>query len=236
MKIQALKTRVFKEGETLLPFVEHYIEQPREESIIVITSKIVALSENRVVENTEEETWEKMIKQESQFALRTKWTWLTIKDKMLMSSAGVDRSNADGKLILLPKDSFVQADAIRTYFCSKYKIEKLGIIITDSRCVPLRAGIVGMAIGYAGFRGIKDYVGSPDIFGRTLELSHVDIPDSLAAAAVLCMGEGNEQQPLALISEIELEWSAIVNREELDIEPDDDLFHPLFENLSGLKL
>ena len=52
----------------------------------------------------------KLIKQESDFAIKTKLTWLTIKDGMVMSSAGIDESNAEGKLILLPKDSFQSAE------------------------------------------------------------------------------------------------------------------------------
>ncbi len=235
MKIQAIKTRVFKENENLLLFIEEY-SKPRENDILVVTSKIVALAEGRTANFNTEEDKEKLIRQESEFALKTKWTWLTIKDGMLLASAGVDESNADGKLILLPKDSFVAADQIRKYFCEKYNIKKLAVVITDSRCLPLRAGVIGVALGYAGFSGFREYRGTKDIFGRELEMTHTDIPDSLASAAVLCMGEGNEQQPLAVISEIELSWQEKVDSSELRIDVDDDMFHPLFEHLPGLRL
>ena len=234
MKVEAIHTRIFLEKESIISFIEEHI-QPKENMVIVVTSKILALSQGRVVEKIDDSTREKVIKEESDFALRTKWTWMTIKDNMLLSSAGIDESNADGKIILLPRDCFKEAEKIRTYFCEKYSIKNLGIVITDSRSILLRWGAVGMATGYAGFRGLKNYVGTPDIFGHKLKVSRVNVPDSLAAAAVLCMGEGNEQQPLAVISDIDLEWSEVVNESELEVEPHDDIFHPLFDNLPGLK-
>src|SRR6185369_10169333 len=135
-------------------------------SVVVVTSKIVALSENRTAIAGDEKMKEKLIRQESQFAVRTKYVWLTIKDGMVMASAGIDESNANGKLILLPKDSFKAADTLRKQLQKKYKVTQLGVLITDSRTMPLRSGITGVALGYAGFKGIKDYVGLPDIFGR----------------------------------------------------------------------
>ncbi len=236
MKIQALKTRVFEPVEDLANFIESYIGTALEKTVIVVTSKIIALSENRIAQAEGEEQKEKLIKAESDYAIKTKWTWLTIKNKMLMANAGIDESNAKPGLVLLPRDSFKQAKMLREYFCSRYSIKDLGVIVTDSHCIPLRAGVIGAALGYAGFNGLREYAGKPDIFGRELQLTHSNIPDSLAAAAVLCMGEGNEQQPLALITEIDLEWASEINEHELDIPLDDDMFHPLFDNLPGLKL
>src|SRR5680860_576227 len=106
----------------------------------------------------------------------------------------------------------------------KFKIKNLGVLITDSRLFPLRAGIVGAAIGYAGFKGVKDYRGTGDIFGRILKLSRTDIADSLATAAVVCMGEGREQQPLALITDAPVVFTEKVNKKELYIDPREDLY------------
>ena len=170
MQIRAIKTRIFRENEALLPFILRYIKKIPENSIVVITSKIVALAEGRTVsvdlKLSRDAMREKIIKAESQFMIRTKYTWLTIKDGMVMSSAGVDESNADGKIILLPKNSFKSAELIRKELCKKFKVKNLGILITDSRLLPLRAGVVGVALGYAGFKGVRDYRGTADIFGR----------------------------------------------------------------------
>ena len=86
-----------------------------------------------------------------------------------MANAGIDESNAMGKIILLPKNSFKSAEIIRKKLQNKFGVKNLGILITDSRLFPLRAGIVGVALGYAGFKGIKNYIGKKDIFGRIFD-------------------------------------------------------------------
>lgn len=228
MKVTAIKTRVFKEGEDLLSFISGYIKKLPENSIIVVTSKIVALAEKRtaIIENAK--TKELLVRRESEFAVLTKYAWLTIKDGMMMASAGIDESNADGKLILLPKDSFKTAHILRKKLQQKYGVKKLGVLITDSRTIPLRAGVNGVALGYAGFRGIKNYIGTPDIFGRKFKFSRTDIADSLATAAVLLMGEGNEQRPLAIIQQAPVEFCEKIDKNELRIDIEDDMYAPLF--------
>jgi F420-0:gamma-glutamyl ligase len=178
----------------------------------------------------------KLIKQESDFAIKTKLVWLTIKDGMVMSSAGIDESNAKGKLILLPKDSFQSADLIRNKLKKIFKLRKFGVLITDSRIFPLRAGVVGVALGYAGFKGIRDYRGGNDIFGRVLKMSQTDVADSLATAAVLCMGEGREQQPLALIDNAPVVFAEKINKNELKINPKEDLYLPLFRSIPRSRI
>lgn len=235
MIIKPIKTRVFREGENLLDFIYRYFKKIPEQSVIVVTSKIVALAERRtaVVKNTK--TKEKLIHAESEFSVPTKYVWLTIKDGMVMASAGIDESNANGKLILLPKNSFKSASLIRKKIKQKYKLKKIGVLITDSRTIPLRAGVTGVALGYAGFRGIRDYRGKPDIFGRKFHFSRTDIADGLATAAVLVMGEGNEQTPIAIIKNSPIEFCEKVRQKELHIDIQDDMYNPLFLNLPKNK-
>ena len=235
MKITPIKTRIFREDENLLEFILQNVKRIPESSILVVTSKIVALSEGRVAEfkNTKEKIRQKirLIKKESDFALKTKYVWLTIKDGMVMANAGVDESNADGKIILLPKDSFRSADLIRKKLKKIFKLKKLGVLITDSRVFPLRAGTVGVALGYAGFKGVRDYRDTPDIFGRILKMSRTDVADSLATSAVLSMGEGKEQQPLALISDAPALFVDKIDKKELLIDPKEDLYLPIFRSI-----
>jgi coenzyme F420-0:L-glutamate ligase len=228
MIVRAIKTPVFKEGQSIAEFVLKHVKKPKEGSVIVVTSKIVALSESRTVPLVQKDA---VIKAESEFALKTKYAWLTIKDGTVMANAGVDESNASGKLILLPKDSFKAAAEIRKALQKKWKLKKLGVLITDSRLMPLRAGVVGVALGYAGFKGIRDYRGRPDIFGRKLKMSQTDVADSLATAAVLEMGEGREQRPLAVMSDASVEFINKTNTKELLIPLKEDLYYPLFTNL-----
>jgi coenzyme F420-0:L-glutamate ligase len=231
MQIKPIKTKVFCENEDLLEFILKYVKKIPEGSVLVVTSKIVALAEGRIAICKNKKEKIKLIKKESSFAIETKQTWLTIKDGMVMSSAGIDESNANGKIILLPKDSFKSALFLRKELKKIFKVKKLGVLITDSRIFPLRAGIVGVSLGYVGFKGIKDYRGTRDIFGRVLEMSRTDIADSLATSAVLCMGEGKEQQPLALITNAPVEFTEKINKRELKINIKDDLYLPLFQSI-----
>lgn len=235
MLVRPVKTRIFKEGEALVPFIVRHIKKVPERTVVVVTSKIVSLSESRAHAIEDAHTRERLIRAESQWAMRTKYTWLTIKDNMVMSSAGVDESNADGKIILLPEDSFAAAARIRAALKKHYRVRQLGVIVSDSRLLPLRSGIVGVALGYAGFRGIKDYRGTPDIFGRLLKRSKTDVADSLATAAVLTMGEGAERQPLALITDAPVEFVERIDRTELAINIREDIYQPLFERIRRIK-
>ena len=206
MIIKPVKTRVFEEGENLFSFVVEYFKKLPEKSVVVVTSKIVALSEKRTAIIKDNKTKELLIRKESELAMLTKYVWLTIKDGIMMAFAGIDESNANGKLILLPKDSFKAAHLLRKKLQKKFNIKKLGVLITDSHTMPLRSGVIGVALGYAGFRGIRDYIGTPDIFGRKFKFSRTDVADCLATGAVLVMGEGNEQQPLAIIENAPIEF------------------------------
>ena len=235
MIIQPIKTRIFKKGENLLDFIIFSTPKILDGDILIITSKIVALSENRTVSYTDEKSIEKIIRKESQFAMKTKYVWLTIKDNMVLPSAGIDKSNANGKIILLPKNSFESAKKIRKFLLKYFKIKNLGVIITDSRTLPLRAGVVGVAVGYAGFKGVRNYIGSRDLFNRILKFSRTDVADSLATSAVLLMGEGNECQPLAIIKKAPVVFTNKLNTKELYIDPKEDMYQPLFEKIRKIK-
>ena len=236
MKITPIKTQLFKEREALVPFIKKNIPKLLEESILVVTSKIVALAEGRTayVKNMKEKV--QLIKKESQWAMQTKYVWLTIRDGMVMASAGIDESNANGKLILLPEDSFESAALLRNQLKKIYKIKKLGVVITDSRLLPLRNGVVGVALGYAGFKGIKSYLGKPDLFGRKFHFSKTDVADSIATAAVLTMGEGRERCPLAVITNAPIEFVERISRKELEIDIAEDIYQPLFAKIKKIRI
>ena len=237
MHVRAIKTKIFQENENLISFITRYIKNIKEGSVVVITSKIVALSEGRTAIAKNEKEKDTLIKSESEYALKTKYVWLTLKEGTLIANAGVDESNARGenKIILLPKDSYTAADSIRRNLMKHYGVKKLGVLITDSRILPFRAGVVGVALGYAGFKGIYDYRGTPDIFGRKLKMTQMDIADGLATSAVLLMGEGNECKPLALITDAPITFVNKVKKGELYIDPKDDMYGPFFSQKFGRK-
>lgn len=232
MNVQAIKTRVFKENENLVSFIIEHLPKVKNGSVIVVTSKIVALSEGRTAERVDVTTKEKLIRAESDFAIPTKWVWLTYKDGMAVASAGIDESNSEtGKFILLPKDSYKAAALLRKALMKKYQVKELAIIIPDSRTVPLRAGATGMALGYAGMKGLRDYRGKEDIFGRKFKFERVGVADGLSTAAMIAMGDGDEQCPLALIEGAHIEFANRVARNELTIPIDDDIYLPFLAKI-----
>ena len=101
-------------------------------------------------------------------------------------------------MLLLPEDPDASAARLREQLSAAFGV-RLGVIITDSVGRPWRMGTVGLAIGSAGVPVLKDLRGTPDLWGRPLQVSEVAPADSLAAAAVLVMGEAAEGTPAVLI-------------------------------------
>lgn len=231
MQVRPIRTRIFLEGEALLPFLISALKKVPEKSVVVIASKIVALAEGRTVIAETEADRDRIIQQESDEAIRTKYTWLTIRGNMVMKSAGVDRSNANGKLILLPKDSFASAAKIRSGIKKAFGVKELGVIISDTWMMPLRKGAINIALGYAGVEGIKKYQGKKDLFGRAFTHSWIGAVDALATAAGFAMGEGDEQKPIAIITNAPVTFKERINRKELEVDVRDDIYLPLFKKL-----
>ena len=235
MQVIPIKTRIFRENEDLFLFVSKNIKKFPEKSILVVTSKIVALSEGRTVKYKNEKQRIKLIKKESDFSLKLKHTWLTLKDNMVMANSGIDQSNADGKMIFLPKNSFKSAELLRKKLIHKFRLKNLGVLITDSEFMPLRVGALGVALGYAGFAGVRNYIGKKDIFGRKFVYSKTDVADGLATSAVLCMGEGKERQPMAVITNAPVVFTNKIKKKEMMIDSEKDMYAPLFKNLINDK-
>lgn len=229
MKVESVKTRLFVEGENLVMFIREHIRSITEKSVLVVTSKIAALSESRTAPARNGRAFTALVRRESDRAVRTKYVWLTMKDEMVMASSGIDASNANGRLILLPRDSYALATSVRRALCCAYGIRDLGVIVSDSMLVPLRSGVIGGALGYAGFQGVRDYRGKKDLFGRRFTFSQTNCADSLATAATFVMGEGSERQPLALITGAPVRFTSRAERGRLTIAPEDDIFAPLLK-------
>ncbi len=235
MHIRPIKTRVFREGEDLVSFITKHIPRAKEKTVIVVTSKIAALAENRTSPLLSRKDEAKLIRSESTLAIETEHVWLTMKDGIFIANAGIDKSNADGKLILLPLDSFASAENIRKALMRIYKVKQLGVLLTDSRVVPLRAGVTGVALGYAGFKGVFDYRKKKDIFGRPFVFEQTNVADNLASASILVMGEGSERQPLAVIEDAPIAFQNRIDKNEAAIPLKDDLYFPVLKGLVKKK-
>ncbi len=205
MLVNAIKTDRVRPGkEPLLAFLDRSLPSIVERSILIITSKIVALSEGRFI-SKEAGLREDAVAAEADYYLPKRESLfgvpLAIRDNAFIARAGIDGSNTDGVYALLPTDSYSTAQVVRSYLVQRFSLKNIGVIISDSHSAPLRRGVTGVAIGWSGFIGMKAYQDTPDIFGHRFT-THTNIVDALATAAVLSMGEGAEQTPLATITEI----------------------------------
>lgn len=228
MQITGIKTSLFKERADLLDFIKKHISTLDEGDILVVTSKIVALSESRVGKIEDKNI---LILKESKKVIKTPWAMLTLTSQGWSINAGIDESNADHAIILLPKNSFETAEMVRKNLKKYFSLKKFGVLITDTRSIPLRVGTIGRAIGYAGFEPLKSYIGKKDLFGRKSRLTKSNQADALAAGAVAVMGEGDERSPLAIIKNapvvfISRSLSAKSNR--LAFPPEQDIFSYVF--------
>jgi F420-0:gamma-glutamyl ligase len=147
----------------------------------------------------------------------------------MAGSSGIDESNGNEHYVLYPEDPFRSARQLRLRLRKTYGIDRLAVIITDSASLPLRRGAIGFALAWDGIDPLRDYRGTEDIFGREIRVEMANLIDSLAAAAVLEMGEGNEQTPVAVIRGAK--HISYKNRspkkEPLIVPPEDDIFAPL---------
>ncbi len=226
MKITPVKTAVFKQGEDLTSFIIKYLPKVKEGSVIAVSSKVCGLWEGRIAPKEQKE---KLIKSESSFYLKTALCYFTIKNNMVMTNGGVDQSNADGKIILLPKDCNSCARRLRKALQKKWSVKKLGVILTDSAILPLRAGVICAAVGYDGFCGAKDLRGKKDIFGRKLKLTLSNAADSLACAAGFLMGESAQKTPFALIEDAPILFREKANTREMKYPFKNDLYYPFLK-------
>lgn len=228
MIIKGIKTSLFQERDSLEDFIKKNIPLLQEGDIVVITSKIIALAEGGVGKIEDKL---KLLKQESEKIIETPWAHLTLTKDGWGINVGIDESNADNKLLLLPKDSFASAENVLEYLKIEFLIEKLGVIITDTRSVPLRRGTIGRALGYAGFEPLKSYIGKKDLYGRESRLTQSNHADALAAAAVLEMGEGDERIPLVIIKKAPVTFTSQPFSKEvrdLHLSPEKDIFSKIF--------
>lgn len=205
MKIIPVKIELIRPPQDdLLAKIKKAGIRPKEGDIVAITSKVVSIWQGRCILQSSVRDKDTLIKKEADLYLERKYVpgrhvLHTIKNGALVASAGIDMSNAGGYYILWPREPQKTAAKLLRWFKKTYRLKRFGLIITDSRSMPLRRGVVGFALAWAGFEPLYDYRGRKDIFGRKFAMSQQNLADALAAASVLVMGEGKEQTPLAII-------------------------------------
>lgn len=251
MELLGLKTDILKSGDNLIKALEKCLKEnsryPKEGDIFAFSSKIVALSERRILKKgglkkspkekklnlelkeAENEILASLIEAEADYIMPGEY-YLTIKNGIFVANAGIDESNApSGYVIPWPKYPYDSAEKLRNSIAETYNLRKVGVIIVDSVCTPLRAGTTGVAIGYSGFHGVIDKRGASDLFGNKLKVTQMNIADSLAVSANLLMGEADEATPFVLIRDFKAKFTnEEIPRREISIDTDKCLFKGLY--------
>ncbi|MBP9718017.1 coenzyme F420-0:L-glutamate ligase [Candidatus Gracilibacteria bacterium] len=205
--------------EVILKAVSRAKVAVKEGDIFVVSSKVVAVTQGRVVEldsvipsprarklklsrygkGKEDPRVVELVLREADKVMPGNML-LALKDHILIPAAGIDLSNVEkGKAILWPNKPWETARELWNALKKKYGLKKIGVVIIDSHCQPLRWGTTGIALAWAGFEGIEDVRGTKDLMGNTLHVTQKAVADNLASASQLVMGEGAEKTPFVLV-------------------------------------
>lgn len=169
----------------------------RDGDVVVVTSKIVAKAEGRLVADgdraatIEAETVRVVARRDDLIIAETAHGFVC-------ANAGVDASNVDaGWLALLPADPDASAHALRKGLWSSLGTN-VAVVITDTFGRAWRTGVVNVAIGCDGLPSVVDLRGRTDDRGATLMATEVALADEVAAASGLVMAK-DARVPVAVV-------------------------------------
>jgi coenzyme F420-0:L-glutamate ligase len=222
MHLFSLKLPQIKENDPLLEIIINEIKAGdlslKEGDVLVISEKVIAVSQGRVAELDKVDPISKKAKKlAKKYDMDERYVELILREadsilggmehvllaeinNFLIANAGIDQSNAGiGKVVLLPKNIHDVAWTFWKRLKGVFNISNFGVLIADSRVQPLRKGTIGVALATAGLEPIEDCRGEPDLFGRPLEITMRAIADDLTSAAQFLLGEGNERTPVVII-------------------------------------
>ncbi len=234
MKITPIKTRVLQPPQDDLLAVLSSVPLKNKE-VLVVATKVVSIHQGRCIKIDEtrkdKQKAELILKEADDVVSLTattnlKQSPLTKKYGIVVGSAGIDESNGDGYFILWPNDPKAFAKYLYNWLKEQYDLNELGIVIVDTIKRPFRRGAIGLAVAHYGFKALHSYQGKIDIFGRRFKNEQVNTADALSAGAVMSMGEGNEQTPLAIVSDLN-KVEFFEGTDELVVGSSDDYFSGL---------
>lgn len=246
MNLTPIKTPLVKPNDSIFQLIKHSIKTLPENSVLAVTSKILSYSQNRLVKKTSDSKVEKhsLVKKEADLYLNPNLspydTMLTIKENILAVNAGIDESNVSDHYLLWPKKIQPTTNQLWLSLKNYYKLKNFGLIITDSKTMPLKWGVTGTYIAHCGFSALNDYRGKKDLFGRKMKMTQVNVAEALAVAAVYEMGETNQSTPLCLITNIPyIKFSSQPptksELKSLKINLSDDVYAPLLTSVKWQK-
>lgn len=239
ISIRAVKSRIITPKENLLAVLERCLKRGdlKNGDILAVASKAVAVAQGRVVNIKTEKEYKALIELEADRVIGGKPVTLTLKNGIFTPWAGIDRSNTKkGTVVLWPKNPKKTAEEINAWLKKKFKLPKVGVVIVDSFCTPLRRGVIGIALANSGFQGLNDLRGGKDLYGNTLKFTQEAVADSLATMANYVMGQGNERTPFAIIRNAPVIFTnKKTNPRDLVMPAEDCLYRPMYKKLRTLK-
>lgn len=232
MQFIPIQTRVIlPPQDDLLTVLKESITELKEGDVVLLSSKVVAIGEGRTALQEESDKWA-LIKAEADIVIETSYRpWpLTVTRHTFLGASGIDESNGNGYLILLPADCFASAKYLHEFLTTTYGLKELGVIITDSRSLPFRYGATGVALGWFGISPLLSHIGKPDLFGREFKYERSNIVDGLASGATVVAGETNECTPIVIARSVpNLVFTNEDTRDQLFAPFSDDTFRVLYE-------
>jgi coenzyme F420-0:L-glutamate ligase / coenzyme F420-1:gamma-L-glutamate ligase len=189
--------------------------------IVVVAQKVISKAENRYVElkdvhpsgqaqtlagqTGKDPRYIEVVLSESAEVVKHRRNILIMAHRLgfVMANSGIDQSNiehADGeeRVLLLPTDPDGSAAALKARLDAAFGAE-VGVIVNDSFGRPWRNGVVGVALGVAGLPSLLDMIGTPDLFGRPMQVTEIAVADEIAAGASLLMGQAAEGLPVVMV-------------------------------------
>ena len=185
--------------------------------IVVVTSKIVSKAEGRIIDLVDVSPspfavewgsrWDKdprvveVVLSESKRIVRQVGPVLITETRhgLVCANSGVDQSSsgAHGRVVVLPEDPDASARRIRDGLRATSGVE-VAVIVSDTFGRPWREGQTDVAIGIAGMRPLRSYIGEVDPHGHEFRVQELCVADEVASAAELVKGN-TSRVPVAVV-------------------------------------
>ncbi len=256
LEVLPVKTAFVKIGDDIIRIILEAIDKAglkiEDGDILLIADKIVATSEGRIVYYDTVKPSRKAKRLGKKYSLEPPFVelvlreadevyggvpraLLTLRSNVLIANAGIDHKNSPPNSACLwsvnPNETAKKIWKNLTEKTGK----KIGLILIDSHVNPMRVGTIGFALGIAGLKPVKDCRGMPDLYGRPLVITRMNLADDLAAAAHLLMGETTEKVPLVIVRGAPVELTEAFNPDEVVIAKEECMFMNVFLNTHKRK-
>lgn len=193
----------------------------QDEDVVVCAQKIISKSEGRLVRLKDvtpsalaievsavtghDARLDELILRESNEVLKMRHGLIVVEQRngFICANAGIDRSNiepSDGDIVvsLLPEDADASARLLRERLRALTGAQ-VAVLIIDTHGRAFRDGVVGVSIGMAGMKALRDARGEEDLFGFHLQHTIISPADELAAGASMLMGQSGEGRPVVIV-------------------------------------